>query len=64
MREVYLDTLPKRYGLGGNKDKLVVDWKNSIGCKVKFVYEEIEGEVEILDYNSKTSRLLIKFKWK
>lgn len=62
MREVYLDTLPKRYGLGGNKDKLVVDWKNSIGCKVKFVYEEIEGEVEILDYNSKTSRLLIKFK--
>jgi hypothetical protein len=62
MREVYLDTLPKRYGLGGNKDKVVVDWKNSIGCKVKFVYEEIEGEVEILDYNSKTSRLLIKFK--
>ena len=61
MREIYLDDLPKRYGLGGNKDKLVIDWKKSIGYKVRFIYDEIEGEIDILDYTPKTQRLFVKF---
>lgn len=29
-----------------------IDWKNSIGYKCKFVYDDIEGEIEILDYKN------------
>ena len=46
MRKVFLDELPKnKYG---NKQR--IDWENSIGYKVKFIYDDIEGEVEIIDY--------------
>ena len=61
MRKVFLEKLPRKYGKGANKDKLVIDWKNSIGYKVKFVYDDIEGEIEILDYNSKSQKLTIKY---
>ena len=27
-----------------------IDWVNSVGCKCKFIYDDIEGEVEIVDY--------------
>ena len=29
------------------------NWKKSIGYKVKFIYDNIEGEVEIIDYDGK-----------
>ena len=40
---VKVDTsnLPKK----GNR----IDWKKSIGYKVKFIYEDLSGEIEIVD---------------
>lgn len=45
MRKVFLDDLPK-FNSGIN-----IDWKRSVGSKVKFIYHDIEGEIEIVDYN-------------
>ena len=39
LRKVFLDELPR------NKSR--IDWCNSVGMKVKFVYDDIEGEIEI-----------------
>lgn len=50
MRKVFLENLPKKYGFGANKDKLSIDWKNCIGCKIKFIYDCIENYLEIIDY--------------
>ena len=57
MRKVFLDDLPKigKY----------INWKESVGYKVKFIYDYIEGEVEIVDYyiNDKGKiYLIIKYK--
>ena len=49
MRKVFLDDLPKITS-GTHKDQY--DWKNSIGCFVKFIYDEITGEIKIIDYQS------------
>lgn len=56
-----LNKLPKKYGIGVNKNKLVYDWINCIGYKIKFIYNDIEGEVEIIDYNLKKCILMIKY---
>lgn len=53
-RKVFLDELPH----GGKfipKDK--VNWKESVGYKIRFVYDDIEGELEIIDYNRETEKL-------
>lgn len=53
---IRLDNLPrKKYG-----NKKVINWKNSIGCKCKFIYDDIEGEVEIVGYENHK----ITFKYK
>lgn len=61
MRKVFVDELPKKEGLGALKNKQVIDWKASIGYKVKFQYEDINGEVEIISYNTKLYRLALKY---
>lgn len=43
-RKIDLSGLPKR----GTK----IDWKNSIGYKCNFVYDDIKGEIEIVGYES------------
>lgn len=43
MREMFLDDLPRQGKF--------INWKESIGRKVKFIYEEIKGEVEIVSYD-------------
>ncbi|MDU6996604.1 MAG: hypothetical protein E6356_17250 [Terrisporobacter othiniensis] len=49
-RKIDLSGLPrKRYG-----NKEIIDWKNSVGCKCKFTYDDIKGEIEIINYNSNT----------
>ena len=55
IRKVFLDDLP-RYGKR-------VDWKKSSNqhCKVRFIYYDIEGEIEIVDYNSKTREISLKY---
>lgn len=46
MKKVFLDNLPKKNK--GNSSS--IDWKNTIGYKVKFIYNDIEDEVEIINY--------------
>ena len=43
MREVFTEDLPRR----GKTNQ--INWMESIGYKVKFIYEDIEGELEIID---------------
>ena len=50
MKKMFLDELPKKEGFGANKGKMLIDWRNSVGHKVPFVYYEIEGEIEIIEY--------------
>ncbi len=52
MRKVFLDKLPHS---GKN-----INWKKSIGCEVLFIYDDIKGELEILDY--KKNNVLIQYK--
>ena len=59
MRKVFLDELP-RWKSGVNKFK--INWKEAIGYKVHFIYDDIEGEIEIVDYNTNDQRLTVKYK--
>lgn len=66
-KKVFLDNLPKCE----NKSNCI-DWKNSVGYKVKFIYntndDSIEDEIEIIGYKdsenekSRNKRLTIKYK--
>lgn len=58
MRKVFLENVPRRKGKSNQ-----IDW---IACarlhsKIKFIYDDIEGEVEIIDFNSKTHKLTIQY---
>lgn len=53
MKKMFLDDLPKI-----NKR---IDWINSIGYKVNFIYNDYNGEVEILKYNKDTNTICIKY---
>ncbi len=61
MKKVFLDDLPKKQGWGANKDKDCIDWMNSIGNTVKFIYNEIEGELQIITYDKSKRKLNIKY---
>lgn len=52
MRKTFLDNLPKRGKL--------INWKESIGLEVRFIYDEIEGSITIVDYDN--SKVTIKYK--
>src|SRR5574344_2560092 len=57
IKKVFLEDLP-RGGLNrGNR----INWEGSIGYKVKFIYDNIEGEVEIVKYDKKTEYVDIKY---
>lgn len=59
MKEVLLDGLPIHIE-GLNKGK--INWKNSVGSKVNFIYDELIGELEIVNYvGGKSPRLTIKY---
>ena len=62
MRKVFLDDLPRKEGIGALKGKQVIDWKGSIGCKVRFIYDDIEDKIEIMDYNKKKCKVLLSYK--
>ena len=53
MRKVFLDELPK------SKSGRSINWKESVGYTVNFIYDEIEGYLEIVDY--KNNYLTIKY---
>lgn len=58
MKSVFLDDLP-RYKEGRYNGK--IDWCNAIGACVRFIYEDIEGEVQIVGYNKKNGVLIIAY---
>lgn len=39
-----------------------VDWNNSVGYKIPFIYDIINGEFNILDYNAETKMTLLEYK--
>ena len=58
MKKVFLDDLP-RFKEGKNKGGII--WSESTGCKIKFIYDNIKGEIEIINYKTKGQRLDIKY---
>lgn len=57
MRKVFLDDLPKKKY--GNQER--IDWRNSVGKKVDFIFDEIKGVVDIIE-SLGDDRLIIKYK--
>lgn len=55
MKKIDLGNLPRRGKL--------IDWKSSIGCKCKFIYDDIEDEIEIIEYKIINNRpnLIVKY---
>lgn len=62
MRKVFLDDLPTIK----HSNKVIFDWKNSIRKTVKFIYDNVEGYIEICDYgyfeNYKNKRIVFRYK--
>jgi len=61
-KKTFVENLPSKYGVGGNKNKLVIDWINSIKHNICFIYEDIIGWIEIISYKKDTRMLKIKYK--
>jgi len=61
LKKLFSDNLP-RYEKGCYKNN--INWKESIGYKVKFIYDDIKGEIEIIKYyrdNKNRSYIDIKY---
>lgn len=57
MKKVFLENLPK------NKNGTIC-WKDSVGYKIKFIYNDLEGEITILKYiyHPKMPEVQLKYK--
>ena len=55
MKKVFLEELPKFVRGRG------IDWRNCIGLKIQFIYDETEGYVEVLEYIKDNQTLVIKY---
>lgn len=49
MKKIFLENLP--HSISGNSIK----WRDSIGCNIHFIFEDIEGDFKIIDYGNFTS---------
>lgn len=59
MRKVFLDDLPRwKKGEGKGKPNSI-NWNRSVGCKVPFIYDDVEGEIEIISYDMNSRKLKI-----
>ena len=60
MRRIFLDNLPRL-----KKDKrsngLRIDWSNSIGSTINFIYGTISGRLKILKYSPESQMLLVLY---
>jgi hypothetical protein len=56
---VFLDELP--ICTGTNRGK--INWKASVGYKIRFIYGNIENEVEIINYYEKAKRRYLEIKY-
>lgn len=57
-KKIFLEELPK-LKLG---DNYFINWKKSVGYYVRFLYDDIEGYIKIIDYIPQTQDLIIKYK--
>ena len=61
-REIDLSELPRWVNDGTGKAKEgTINWMKTIGYKIKFIYDDIEGHFEILDYEPIKQKLKIKY---
>lgn len=61
VRKVFLDNLPTMIGFGANENRRVINWKESIGYTVQFIYDDIKGEFQIINYTSSTQEVVLKY---
>ncbi|MBN3352078.1 hypothetical protein CF086_17420 [Clostridium botulinum] len=54
MRKVFLDNLPRKYRLGNE----IIDWKNSIGLTIPFIYDNINDKFKIINYDGRKIYLI------
>lgn len=57
-RKMFLDSLPK-WDNDAYKGK--INWRKSAGHKVHFIFDNIEGEIEIIKFINKAHLLIIKY---
>jgi hypothetical protein len=57
-KQIFLENLTT-YDIGTYKGK--INWKECIGRSVHFIYEDIEGDIEIVDFTSKGQKLIVKY---
>ena len=57
MKIVFLDDLPKKHHAG----RICIDWVNTIGYGIYFIYNNIKGIIYIEDYCKKDKKLKIKY---
>ena len=60
IRKVFLDNLPRWKKGEGNGKIGTINWKNSVGYKVNFIYDDTEGYLEIINYE-KGGYLYVKY---
>lgn len=61
MRKCNFDNLPKTKVKKNGSFEEKINWGNSIGCKIPFVYDDIEGDFIIVGYNPKEQKLTIEY---
>ena len=60
-RKIFLEELPKKKDISFNNKTRGINWEKSIGYKVRFIYDDIEGDVEIIEYILEYQFLIIKY---
>lgn len=55
-----MDDLP-RWGKGGKAKEGTINWNECVNKKVAFIYDELEGEIEIVGYNNSDKLLIVVF---
>ena len=63
IKKVFLGDLPKKLGVGANANKECIDWNKSVGYKVKFIYDDIEDYVEIVNQYKKLGQNYLEIKY-
>jgi len=53
-KQIFLENLPRHRGKN-------IDWEKSVGNTVNFFYDDIEGEIEIVSYDTKSGYLKIQY---
>lgn len=56
-RKIFLDVLPRKEYRG----RKCIDWENSVGFKIKFVCDNVEGYMTVLKYIKKEQDLIMQY---